>query len=155
MAWPEWGDVLPLLTVLIGIAVAWLRFSDRTVSRAVEKAGRQTQEAMDRLYERLRNNDFQHVEAKIQSVENKIQSVETGIQGVETRIQGVEIKIQSVEAKIQHVETKAHDERQAMEARLNERMGRMEVRLDGRMERIEKLLLATLPTPESPPVVDT
>ena len=55
--------------------VTWARISDRTVSRAVEKAGRQSEKAaaaaVDRLYERLQSNDFHHVEAKIESVEAK------------------------------------------------------------------------------------
>ena len=52
MTWPGWGDVLPLLTALattlvavIGAVVTWARISDRTVSRAVEKAGRQSEKA--------------------------------------------------------------------------------------------------------------
>ena len=82
MTWPGWGEVLPLLATLvtavatvIGAVVTWARISDRTVSRAVEKAGRQSEKAaaaaVDRLYERLQSNDFHHVEAKIESVEAK------------------------------------------------------------------------------------
>ena len=63
------------LAVVIGAIVTWARISDRTVSRAVEKAGRQSEKAaaaaVDRLYERLQSNDFRHVEAKIESVEAK------------------------------------------------------------------------------------
>ena len=80
MTWPGWGDVLPLLMTLvtalaavIGAVVTWARISDRTVSRAVETAGRQSEKAaadsVDRLYERLQSNEFRHVEAKIESVE--------------------------------------------------------------------------------------
>ena len=52
MIWPGWGEVLPLLTMLvtaiatvIGAAVTWARFADRTVARAVERAGRQSERA--------------------------------------------------------------------------------------------------------------
>jgi hypothetical protein len=61
--------LLTAVATVIGAVVAWARISDRTVSRAVEKAGRQSEKAaaaaVDRLYERLKNNDFRHVEERI------------------------------------------------------------------------------------------
>ncbi|MDE3261224.1 MAG: hypothetical protein OYL41_04475 [Acidobacteriota bacterium] len=69
------GDDLPLLTTLlttlaavVGAVVMWARISDRTVSRAVEKAAAV---AVDSLYERLQSNDFRHVEAKIESARRR------------------------------------------------------------------------------------
>ena len=112
MTWPGWTDVLPLLTViaaLLGAAWAWARLSDRTVSRAVEKAGKEStdaaRQATDDLYERLRTNDFQHVEAEIES----------GLKAVGERLD--------------RVEAHGREDRKAMEARIADRMGRMEGRL--------------------------
>lgn len=63
------------LAAVIGTVVAWARISDQTVSRAVEKARRQSEKAataaVDRLYERLQNNGFRHVKGEIESVEAK------------------------------------------------------------------------------------
>lgn len=53
------------IATVIGAVVTWARISDGTVSRAVEKAGRRSEKAVDRLYERLKSNDFRHVEERI------------------------------------------------------------------------------------------
>ena len=58
------------------------------MSRAVEKAGRQSEKAaaaaMDRLYERLQSNDFRHVETRIESVEVKARA-DPGSNGIPYR----------------------------------------------------------------------
>lgn len=123
MTWPGWNDVLPLLTTLvttlaalIAAVVTWARISDRTVSRAVEKAGRQSEKAaaaaVDRLYERLKNNDFSHVEERIEST---VARIDRGL-------------------------ADARADREAMEVRIGERFDRM----GGRIERMEARILAAV-----------
>ena len=88
--WPGWSDIFPalagaltLVAVLLGAVWAWARLSDRMVSRAVERAARGSdraaREAVDALYERLRTNDFQHVEDRIGAVGERIDRVEARI----------------------------------------------------------------------------
>ncbi len=97
MDWPTWTEVVPLLTViaaLLGAAWAWARLSDRTVSRAVEKAGKEStaaaRQATDDLYERLKSNDFKHVEDAMNAIGDRIDRMdvrtEARLKRMETRI---------------------------------------------------------------------
>ena len=115
MTWPTFGDVLPILTViwaLLAAAVAWARLSDRTVSRAVERAGLESEAAAraaaDRvsaevkaLADKLSTNDLPHIEAKIDSVEATARADRT-----------------AVEARLGHRLGRAGQDRRDMEARL-------------------------------------
>ena len=130
MTWPGWSDVLPLLTTLvtaiatvIGAVVTWAKISDRTVSRAVEKAGRQSEKAVDRLYERLKSNDFRHVEERIEST---VARIDRGL--AEAR------------ADREAMETRLRGDAVAMEARIGDRIDRM----GGRMESMEARILAAV-----------
>ena len=119
MIWPGWSDVLPLLTTLvtaiatvIAAVVTWARISDRTVSRAVDKAGRQSEKAVDRLYERLKTNDFRHVEDRIARGQAEAHADR---EAMETRLNG---RIDRVEARIGERFDRARQDWRDMEARI-------------------------------------
>ena len=101
---------------MIGAVVTWARISDRTVWRAVERAGRQSEKAareaaagvsaeVKALAEKLATNDFPHMETRI----------DRGL-------------------------AEARADREAMEVRIGERFDRM----GGRIERMEARLLAAV-----------
>ena len=127
MDWPTWTEVVPLLTViaaLLGAAWAWARLSDRTVSRAVEKAGKEstdaTRQATYDLYERLKSNDFTHLEDRIGD----------GLRGVNARLD------------------RAREDRAALRTDFGGRLERMEARILAAMRQ------PGAPPPEDSPPTD-
>ena len=73
MTWPGWGDILPSVTMLAtiaallwavgGAAVHQVRpVAERAASEAEKRSAASTRIAVDELYERLKGNDFRHVE---------------------------------------------------------------------------------------------
>ncbi len=138
MTWPGWGDVLPVLAMVGGVVgsvlgAVWTlaRMGDRLVSRAVKEGSGEAAKATEALYERLKANDFKHVEAKIDS----------GLNDVSERMG--------------RVETTARADRQDMEARLGKRLDRveatvradrrdMEARLGRRLDRVEGRIMEAI-----------
>lgn len=111
MTWPGWEEVLPLVVgavTLFAVLVGGMRALTRIVAEQASAAARDAaKEATDSLYERLKNNDFRHVEERI---EGTVARIDRGL-------------------------AEARADREAMETRLNERMDRVEVRIGERFDR--------------------
>ena len=109
MTWPGWGEVLPLVVgavTLFAVLVGGMRALTRTVAEQASAAARDAaKEASDSLYERLKNNDFRHVEERI---EGTVARIDRGL-------------------------AEARADREAMETRIRERFDRMGGRME-RME---------------------
>ena len=153
MTWPGWGEVLPLVTgavTLFAILVGGMRALTRTVAEQASAAARDAaKEAFDDLYERLRANDFRHVEERI---DGTVARIDQGLLDMGARIESTVARIDQgllvMGERIDQVEAKAHAEREAMESRLGARIDQveakaraereaMESRLGARIERVE------------------
>ena len=116
MTWPGWEEVLPLVVgavTLFAVLVGGMRALTRTVAEQASAAARDAaKEAADSLYERLKNNDFRHVEERI---EGTVARIDRGLQDVGDRIE--------------RVESRQRDAAAEMEARISARFDRMEDRI--------------------------
>lgn len=118
-----WPEVLRWLALAVGIAasiagLAWtLGRIFRPWMRNEVRAGN------DALYERLKNNDFRHVEERIDAT---VARIDRGLQDMGDRIE--------------RVEGRRREDTAALEARIGERFDRM----GGRMERMEARILAAV-----------
>ena len=99
MTWPTFGDVLPILTVLAAVAAfVW------TLGRIFRPwMGEEARKANEALYERLKNNDFKHVEDR----------VAVGLEGVNKRLDGID-------GRLDRMEVRAQEERNEMRPALEE-----------------------------------
>ena len=98
MTWPGWGDILPSVTMLATIAAllwAVVRLlvrpvAERAASEAEKQSAAATRIAVDELYERLKGNDFRHVEDGLKGLGDRIDEArkEFGqrLDGVETQL---------------------------------------------------------------------
>lgn len=112
MTWPGWGEALPLVlgaVTLLAVPVGGMRALARTVAEQASAAARDAaKEATDSLYERLKNNDFRHVEDRI---DDTVAKIDRGLRDVGARIE-------RVEARIGERLDRAHQDRREMEARI-------------------------------------
>ena len=112
----DWTEVLRWLALAAGIAaslagLAWtLGRIFRPWMRNEVRAGN------DALYERLKNNDFRHVEDAMTKLAERIE----------------------------RVDVRRREDRAAMETRIGERLERMETRIGDRFDRMEAHLLAAV-----------
>ena len=116
--WPEWGDVLPTLAMvatLVGAFWTAARISDRTVSRAVEKAGRQNdraiREAIEALYDKLKANDFRHMEAGLAHVRGDVTQLATGLTEVGSEVGQLRTGLVEVKSEVGQLRTGLADVR--------------------------------------------
>ena len=80
MTWPGWGDILPSVTLLATIAAllwAVVRLvvrpvAERAASEAEKRSAEATRLAVDGLYERLKGNDFRHVEDGLEALGGRL-----------------------------------------------------------------------------------
>lgn len=94
MTWPGWGDILPSMTLVATIAgLLWavVRLLVRPVAgkaatETEKRAAKSTQATVDGLYERLKANDFRHVEEGLKALGDRIEGVREDFGG---RIDGV------------------------------------------------------------------
>ena len=98
MTWPGWGDILPSVTMLATIAAllwAVVRLlvrpvAERAASEAEKQSAAATRIAVDELYERLKGNDFRHVEDGLQGLGDRIDEARKDfgqrLEGVETQL---------------------------------------------------------------------
>jgi len=72
MTWPAWGDVLPALALLVGLAgsIAGAFWALMRMFQPV--ADRAARDAVDGLYDRLKANDFKHVEDGLRALGDRI-----------------------------------------------------------------------------------
>lgn len=129
MTWPE---VFRWLALVAGTAasIAGLAWTLGRIFRPWMRDA--AQDAADGLYERLKNNDFRHVEDRIDST---VAMIDRGLRDVGDRIERVEARHREAAAEM---EARLRGDAVAMEARIGERIDRM----GGRMEAMEARLLA-------------
>ena len=133
MTWPGWGEVLPLVTgavTLFAVLVGGMRALTRTVAEQASAAARDAaKEAFDDLYERLRANDFRHVEERI---DGTVARIDQGLLDMGARIERVEARIgERLDRMGGHMDR--------MGGRLDRMGGRLD-RMGARMERMEARL---------------
>ena len=83
MTWAGWGDILPTLTlvaVIAGLLSTAVRLLVRPVAEnaaaeAEKRAREATRVAVDGLYDRLKGNDFRHVDQGLANLGNRIEAV--------------------------------------------------------------------------------
>jgi len=72
MTWPAWGDVLPALALLVGLAGSIAGAFWALMRRFQPVADRAARDAVDGLYDRLKANDFKHVEDGLRALGDRI-----------------------------------------------------------------------------------
>lgn len=83
MTWPGWGDLLPSMTLVATIAgLLWAvvrllvrPVAEKAASEAEKRAAKATRATVDALYERLKANDFRHVEEGLKALGDRIDGV--------------------------------------------------------------------------------
>ena len=94
MTWPGWGDILPSVTLVAtisGLRWALVRpVAERAAGEAEKRSAEATRLAVDGLYERLKGNDFRHVDDGLKALGDRIdearQDFGQRIEGVETQL---------------------------------------------------------------------
>lgn len=94
MTWPGWGDLLPSMTlVATNAALLWAvvrllmhPVAEMAASEAGKRVAKATRATVDELYERLRANDFRHVQEGLKALGDRIDGVGEDFGG---RIEGV------------------------------------------------------------------
>ena len=113
MTWPGWSEVLPLLAV-IAVLLGGLAALARLARPWMREAAKDATEA---LYERLKSNDFKHLEDRIGE----------GLRGVNDRLGRVEAKAREDRAALRKDFgdrlDRAREDRAAMEARILAALG--------------------------------
>ena len=80
MTWPGWGNILPSVTLLAtSTALLWAvvrllvrPVAERAASEAEKRSAASTRLAVDGLYDRLKGNDFRHVEDGLKGLGDRI-----------------------------------------------------------------------------------
>ena len=117
MMWPGWGDILPSIAMLTGFGgsvagVCWALM--RLFRPLAENVAR---DACDNLYERLKKNDFRHMEDSLQAIEERLDARMDGLDG---RMDGLDKRMDRMEKRIGERFDRARQDRKEMEARLME-----------------------------------
>lgn len=111
MTWPGWGDVLPSVTLVATIAgLLWAvvrllirPVAEHAANEAERRSAETTRQAVDGLYERLKNNDFSHVEDGLRAVGDRLDRARQDRKDMEARI-GERIK--DMGGRIERMETR-------------------------------------------------
>lgn len=119
MSWPGWGDILPTVTLVSTIAgLLWVVVRlvvvpvvDRAVSEVEKRAAETTRVAVDGLYERLKANDFRHVDEGFSALGARMDRMDRRMDRMDGRIEGVR---KDVRARFRE----ARQDRREMEGRL-------------------------------------
>jgi len=108
----DWTEVLRWLALAVGIAasIAGLAWSLGRIFRPWMR--NEVRAGNDALYERLKNNDFRHVEERIERVDARMQE---DVKAMEDRLRGDAV---AMEARIGERLDRARQDRRDMEARI-------------------------------------
>ena len=99
MTWPGWGNILPSVTLLAtSAALLWAvvrllvrPVAERAASEAEKRSAASTRLAVDGLYDRLKGNDFRHVEDGLKGLGDRIDEARKDfgqrLKGVETQLE--------------------------------------------------------------------
>ena len=112
MTWPDWSDILPSVTLLAAIAAllwAVVRLlvrpvAEKAAGEAEKRSAAATRLAVDGLYERLKGNDFRHVE--------------DGLKALDGRLDRMDKRIDTVRKEVGERFDRARQDRKDMEGRL-------------------------------------
>ena len=131
MTWPGWGDILPSIAMLTGFGgsvagVCWALM--RLFRPLAENVAR---DACDNLYERLKKNDFRHMEDSLQALGDRLDARMSGLDGrtdgldqrmdgLDQRMDGLDQRMDRMEKRIGERFDRARQDRKEMEARLME-----------------------------------
>jgi len=131
MTWPGWGDILPSIAMLAGFGgsvagVCWALM--RLFRPLAENVAR---DACDNLYERLKKNDFRHMEDSLQALGDRLDARMGGLDGrtdgldqrmdgLDGRMDGLDKRMDRMEKRIGERFDRARQDRKEMEARLME-----------------------------------
>lgn len=132
MTWPEWGDVLPTLALLVGVAGSvagafWVLL--RMFQPVAERAAR---DAVDSLYDRLKANDFKHVEDGLKTLGDRIDRMREDIGGRLDRAD------QRLESGLDRMREEVGGRMEQADKRFSDGLEQAEKRLDGRLDRARK-----------------
>ena len=132
MTWPEWGDVLPTLALLVGVAGSvagafWVLL--RMFQPVAERAAR---DAVDSLYDRLKTNDFKHVEDGLKTLGDRIDRMREDIGGRLDRAD------QRLESGLDRMREEVGERLERADERFRDGLEQAEKRLDGRLDRARK-----------------
>ena len=154
MTWPEWGDVLPTLALLVGVAGSvagafWVLL--RMFQPVAERAAR---DAVDSLYDRLKANDFKHIQDGLKTLGDRIDRMREDIGGrldrADQRLEsGLDRMREEVGGRMEQADKRFQDGLDRMREEVGERLERAdkrfrdgleqaEKRLDGRLDRARK-----------------
>lgn len=123
MTWPGWGDLLPSMTLVATIAAllwAVVRLlvrpvAEKAASEAEKRAAKATRATVDALYERLKANDFRHVEEGLKALGDRIDGIGRDFGG---RLDRTDKRIAGVREDVGDRLELASRDRMDMEARL-------------------------------------
>ncbi len=124
MTWPGWGDILPSIAMLTGFGgsvagVCWALM--RLLRPLAENVAR---DASDNLYERLKKNDFRHMEDSLQALgerlDGRMDGLDGRVDGLDGRMDGLDKRLDRMEKRIGERFDRARQDRKEMEARLME-----------------------------------
>ncbi len=154
MTWPEWGDVLPTLALLVGVAGSvagafWALL--RMFQPVAERAAR---DAVDSLYDRLKANDFKHIEDGLKTLGDRIdrmredvggrldradQRLESGLDRMREEVgERLELADKRFQDGLEQAEKRFRDGLEQAEKRFRDGLEQAEKRLDGRLDRARK-----------------
>ena len=149
MNWPDWGDVLPTLALLIGMAgsvVAAFWALLRMFQPVAERAAR---DAMDTLYERLKANDFRHVEDGLKAFGDRIDRMREDIGGRldrwDKRLEGGFDRMRlEFGGRLEEVDKRFEDGFDRMRLEFGERLEEVDKRFGERLREVDERLSGRL-----------
>ena len=119
----EWGDVLRLVVAVSGsmasiLGLFWglMRFFRPVAENAANAA-------CERLYERMKGNDFRDLDRRFEQVDRRFEQVDRRFEQVDSRFEKVDERFARVEVRLARMETGldvAQAERQAIVASIEE-----------------------------------
>ena len=131
MTWPGWGDILPSIAMLTGFGgsvagVCWALM--RLFRPLAENVAR---DASDNLYERLKKNDFRHMEDSLQALGERLAGRMDGLDG---RVDGLDGRVDGLDGRMDGLDGRMDGLNVRMDG-LGKRMDRMEKRIGERFDR--------------------
>lgn len=107
-SWPTWGDLLPFLTALVGVlgttgGLLWIciRVVEKLVRGALEECklhpSELTTRAMEDLYDRMKANDFKHLEDRFQILDHRFTAIDDRFATVDDRLATIDDRLATVD----------------------------------------------------------
>ncbi|MDE2794784.1 MAG: hypothetical protein OXL34_08200 [Gemmatimonadota bacterium] len=143
MTWPAWGDVLPALALLVGLAgsIAGAFWALMRMFQPV--ADRAARDAVDGLYDRLKANDFKHVEDGLRALGDRIDRMREDFGGrldrSDNRLKdGLDRMREEVGERLKRADQRFEDGLDRMREEVGNRLAQSEQRVEGWLGRARK-----------------